>query len=87
VAGATSNATCTSANSSTASFAGGSQVTTLNVTDQYTIAGYGGTNTLANFANSFGDFDGSSTPEPSTFVLLGSALAGLGLVRLRRKKA
>jgi hypothetical protein len=88
VAGATSDATCTSATGSTASFAGGSQVTTLNVTDQYVISGSGG-NSLGSIANSFGDFEGPDvpSPEPSTFILLGSALAGLGLVRLRRKKA
>jgi hypothetical protein len=32
------------------------------------------------------DFDGVDTPEPSTFILLGPALAGAFLLRMRRKK-
>ena len=37
-------------------------------------------------AESF-QLDGTSTPEPSTLTLLGSALLGLGVVYLRRRKA
>jgi hypothetical protein len=90
-AGTSSLATC-AVNGQSATFNGGANVTTLNVTDQYTsIVNVRGeistTDTLTSFANSFGDFEGSTSPEPSTFVLLGSALAGLGFVRLRRKKA
>ncbi len=81
--GATSQATC-AVNHQTATFGGGALVQTVNVTDQYTE---NKNVTLMDFANSFGDFESATSPEPSTFVLLGSALAALGLVRLRRKRA
>jgi hypothetical protein len=59
---------------------------TLTVTDAYTMAVHSTTtDTLTSFTNAFQD--GSITPEPSTFVLLGTALGGLGLLRARRKKA
>jgi hypothetical protein len=40
---------------------------------------------LTNIANSFQEFE--ETPEPSTFALFGTALAGLGFLRLRSKKS
>ncbi len=64
-------------------------VTTLTVTDVYTLAAHidaaGGntTVTLNNFTDVFGEEE--LAPEPSTFILLGLALAAVAALRLRRK--
>lgn len=62
--------------------------TQLNITDTYLITPNGTsstTSTLDSFTNIFTDQE--EAPEPSTFVLLGTALAGIGFLRTRRKKA
>jgi len=65
-------------------------VTQLNVTDIYTMAvhlstggGSNTTDTLTSFTNDF--TDGEITPEPSTFILMGSALAGVAALRFRKR--
>lgn len=64
-------------------------VTTLTVTDIYTLAAHvnaaGGntTVTLNNFTDVFGEEE--LAPEPSSFFLLGLALAAVAALRLRRK--
>jgi hypothetical protein len=69
------------------------QPTEVAVSDVYSINRVnisGATVTLTDFANIFGQMDPpdpASTPEPTTFVLLGSALAGLGFFSRRRRKA
>ena len=50
-------------------------ITTQTVTDSQTLF-------IDSFDNGF-----TENPEPSTFVLMGSALAGLGIFSRRRKKA
>jgi hypothetical protein len=61
-----------------------SPLATLNVTDQYNLTVSGSdTDTLSSFVNFYGEE--GTTPEPSSFVLLGTALAAAGLLRLRRK--
>jgi hypothetical protein len=65
-------------------------VTTVTVVDVYTLvahvnsAGGGTTVTLNNFTDVFGEEE--LAPEPSTFILLGSALAGVAVL-LRRKQS
>jgi len=62
-------------------------VSEIAVSDTFTLtrnSGEGATLDLTNIANSFQEFEES--PEPSTFALLGSALAGIGFLRLRRKR-
>ena len=64
-------------------------VTTLTVTDGYTLiahsnSGNNTTVTLNNFTNVFGEDE--LAPEPSTFVLFGSALAGVLLLRIRKRE-
>jgi PEP-CTERM motif len=87
VAGISSSATCTSPTGTTATFNGGAQVTTINLSDQYTEISVNGANVdLFSFGNSFGEFEDVTTPEPSTFILLGTALAALGVARLRQRK-
>jgi hypothetical protein len=41
---------------------------------------------LEGFSLSFDQAAGGSAPEPSTFILLGSALAGIGALRYRKRK-
>jgi hypothetical protein len=63
-------------------------VATLNFTDQYELVAADGvtsTVTLDDLSNTFGNEEVS--PEPSTFVLLGAGLAGLGLMRAHRRRA
>jgi hypothetical protein len=64
-------------------------VTTLTVSDSYALTAHGNlgantTVTLNNFTNVFGEDE--LAPEPSTFVLFGSALAGLALLRFQKHK-
>jgi hypothetical protein len=90
-AGANTMATCGSASSASAitvtfyyPF-----VQALNVSDNYTEivqqsgGGFLTTDTLSSFGNVFGGVELS--PEPSTFVLLGTALLGLGALRFARR--
>jgi hypothetical protein len=90
VAGATAHATCGSASSASPIVASyGINVTTLTVTDVYTAvahrnaAGGSTTVTLNNFTDIFGEEE--LAPEPSTFVLLGSALAAVAALRRRKQ--
>lgn len=59
-------------------------LSTFNVTDNYFMAVFDGTDTLGSFVN---QFDDAETPEPSTFVLIGTALAGARVLRSRRQQA
>ncbi len=85
--GVTSSFTCgTGSSASAITVAFNINVSTLNVNDAYTMAVHGGTtDTLTSFTNVWGDDE--ATLEPSTFVLLGTALTGLGFLRHRRKQA
>jgi len=78
-------ATCGSATSATPiTLTFTTPVTTLNMTDNYNLVAHGGTtDTLTSFFNTFNT---EEAPEPSTFVLIGSALGGLGLLRLRARR-
>jgi hypothetical protein len=62
-------------------------VATLNFNDSYNLVqGYSSSAaTLNDFSNTFGNV--TEAPEPSTMVLLGTALAGIALLRARRNKA
>jgi hypothetical protein len=64
-------------------------VTTLTVSDNYSMVVHGNnggntTVTLNNFTNVFGEEE--LAPEPSTFALLGAALAGIGVFRWSKRK-
>jgi hypothetical protein len=64
-------------------------VTTLTVSDSYSLIVHGNngnatTVTLNNFTDVFGEEE--LAPEPSTFVLFGSALAAVALFRFQRRK-
>lgn len=65
-------------------FASQTSVAVEDIVQVSTIASEGRIVFLDGFTN---DFTDSGVPEPSTFVLLGSALAGLGFLRFRRRKA
>jgi PEP-CTERM motif len=62
-------------------------VPTLNVSDTYALVegNWSNADALASFSNTFGNEE--TAPEPSTFILLGTALVGIGLLRARRKSA
>ena len=65
-------------------------VTEIAVSDTRTVSRQPGSNavlTLTNIENSFGEYAESTAPESNTFVLLGGALAGLGLLRFRKPRA
>ena len=59
-------------------------VTTVNVFDQYNLNNHNGTDFLTSFSNTFGEIE--VTPEPSTLVLLGTALVGVGFARFRKNR-
>lgn len=69
---------------SAASVTFASAATTLNVIEYYTAYAQGGTSTTSTL-NYFQDIftEEEMTPEPSTFLLIGSALAGIAALRLR----
>jgi hypothetical protein len=91
-AGASANATCgtllTSSTPILATFT--VNANTLNVSDSYNLTVRNNTtDTLSSFLNNFGEFEFEPTefaPEPSTFLLLGTAMAALIVLRLRRRK-
>lgn len=60
---------------------------TLNFVDDYNLVegNNGSAASLTDFYNTFGNQE--EVAEPSTFLLLGTALTGFGLLRARRKKA
>jgi hypothetical protein len=76
----------------TPDFAGPFSLSSLGVYDSWTLGG-GSTNAasaanVTSVENDFIETTGlSTTPEPGTFVLLGGALVGLGVIRRRRKSA
>jgi hypothetical protein len=85
---ADSHATCGASTSSapiTVTFT--APIPTLNISDTYALTegSWGTADTLAAFSNTFGNQE--EAPEPSTFVLFGTALAGVFLLRARRKRA
>ncbi len=74
--------TCQSANSGVFNFAATFHPITLNVTNTYSLEVHNNTtDTLSRFDNIFGEAE--FTPEPSSFVLMGSGV--LALVAARRK--
>jgi PEP-CTERM motif len=76
---------CTLSTPSSASITFGA-VTQIGIEDTVTIDTIFGED-RAIFLNSFDNGFYEGTPEPSTFVLLGTGLAGFGILRSRRKKA
>jgi hypothetical protein len=91
-----SDATCTSATSNVVTF-NSSNIQLLNVTDLYTLTAKDNltsppltanptTVTLTNFNDVFAEEELSSSPEPSTFILMGSALVGVAALRFRKRK-
>lgn len=71
----------------TFNFATGEHVTTLTVTDQYDLVVHSTTTDfLTSFGNVFGEDEAAATPEPSTFILLGTVLVGIGFLRFRKRK-
>jgi len=89
------SAVCTGGTLQTISVTNGTNFYVLNLGAQYTQIGIENSFTLNGstgasggnraFITSFSD-DFEETPEPSTFVLLGSALAAVGLLRLRARR-
>jgi hypothetical protein len=60
-------------------------VVTLNVSDNYVLDVHSTTTTsLTDFADTFGEEE--LAPEPSTFILFGSALVGIVALRIRKRK-
>jgi hypothetical protein len=86
VTGTIAGISCASPNSDIANISLSDQVTTLLVQNAYTLQEPGGstTVTLNYFQDTFGEQIG--VPEPSTFVLFGSALAGIAALRFRQRK-
>jgi hypothetical protein len=78
---------CPSSSSSTpitVAFSSPYSVTTLNVTDEYSLDNYTGTETMTSFTNVFGE---DEAPEPSMLMPLGTALAGLAILRFSKRGA
>lgn len=79
---------CVSSTSNQINFvAADQQFTQIAISDAFSITrttGSGATVTLTNFENQFDEF--ASAPEPSTFLLLGSALACVAAIRLRKRR-
>lgn len=61
----------------------GINATSINVQDVYTYTSGG----ILNASNSFNEATPATTPEPSTMLLMGGALLGLGAIARRRKKS
>jgi hypothetical protein len=84
--------TCATVAGTSATFTFGTgfpSVPTINLVSTYTLttsgtSDTGNTDSLTKFADVFGEDEIS--PEPSTFILLGSALALIGLLRLRARR-
>ncbi len=80
---------CSNSSGNYVSFGGlSAQPTMIAISDLVTIAnGNVGSVALKDIENIFGQADPDPTPEPSSLILLGSALAGLALYRFRRGTA
>jgi hypothetical protein len=59
--------------------------TEIAISDAVTIAGGGGAAELDQFENDF--YEDAVSPEPSSFLLVGSTLAGIGLLGWRKRRA
>jgi hypothetical protein len=86
VTGSISGFSCASATSNTVNILLSDHVTGLVVENGYSLVAHGNTTiTLTDFSDTFGESTGA--PEPATFALMGSALAGILALRTRKKKA
>jgi hypothetical protein len=61
----------------------GINATSFTVSDAYTYTSGG----ILNASNSFNEATPATAPEPSTMLLMGGALLGLGAIARRRKKS
>jgi PEP-CTERM motif len=83
VTGTIAGVTCNGPTSLTATILASDHVTSLIVENGYQLEAHGNTTvTLTSFEDSFG----GTAPEPSTFLLFGSALAGIAALRRRKSK-
>jgi hypothetical protein len=77
--------TCQSATAGVFNFASTFHPVTLNVTDTYNLIVHSTTSdTLTSFDNVFGETEVS--PEPSTWLLMGTGLVGAAFLRFRKRK-